>query len=517
MLDYETRYVMIERYCLALVWATCRLRHYMTEYSVHLISRLDPLRYLFDRPALKSVRGSVVTDHLASLAVFYGRAIDDDFPNENVAVVTSLSGWRMYFDGAANHSGYGIGVLLISPHGDHIPRSIRLAFSDRHPTTNNIVEYEACILGLETALELGIRQREVFGDSNLNQFADALATLASMINIPADATVRHLLIESRSAPAYCCLIDDAEPDDGLPWYHDIYRFLRLDMYPKATTAKDRRALRQLAARFVICGETLYRRSADGMLLLCLDRASTDRVMREVHAGVCGPHMGGHTLARKIMRTSYFWLTMETDCCQFVQRCPECQIHGDLIHVPPSELYALTSPWPFSVWGIDIIGKISPKSSSGYEFILVAIDYFTKWVEAALYARLTSAGVASFIRSHIIYRYGVPHELISNRGVHFRAEVDALVHRYGIRHHRWSAYRPQTNGVVEATNKNIKRILRRMVETSRDWSEKLPFALWAYRTSFRTSTGATPYSLVYDMEAVLPVEIEMGSLRVALEQ
>ncbi|RVW56814.1 Gypsy retrotransposon integrase-like protein 1 [Vitis vinifera] len=240
-------------------------------------------------------------------------------------------------------------------------------------------------------------------------------------------------------------------------------------------------------------------------------------MREVHAGVCGPHMGGHMLARKIMRTGYFWLTMETDCCQFVQRCPECQIHGDLIHVPPSELHALTSPWPFSVWGIDIIGKISPKSSSGHEFILVAIDYFTKWVEAASYARLTSSGVASFIRSHIICRYGVPHELISDRGVHFRAEVDTLVQRYGIRHHRSSAYRPQTNGAVEAANKNIKRILRRMVETSRDWSEKLPFALWAYRTSFRTSTGATPYSLVYGMEAMLPVEIEMGSLRVALEQ
>ncbi|RVW34699.1 Retrovirus-related Pol polyprotein from transposon 17.6 [Vitis vinifera] len=178
MLDYETRYVMIERYCLALVWATRRLRHYMIEFLVHLISRLDHLRYLFDRPALvghlmrwlvlltkfdihyvtqKSIRGSIVTDHLASLPVSDGRAIDDDFPDEDVAAVTSLSGWRMYFDGAANHSGYGIGVLLISPHGDHIPRSVRLAFSDRYPATNNIVEYEACISGLEMALELGIR------------------------------------------------------------------------------------------------------------------------------------------------------------------------------------------------------------------------------------------------------------------------------------------------------------------------------------------------------------------------
>ena len=85
---------------------------------------------------------------------------------------------------------------------------------------------------------------------------------------------------------------------------------------------------------------------------------------------------------------------------------------------PSELHALTSPWPFSVWGIDIIGKISPKSSCGHEFILVAIDYFTKWVEATSYERLTSFGVAGFIISHILCRYGVPHKLISHRRVHF---------------------------------------------------------------------------------------------------
>ena len=80
-------------------------------------------------------------------------------------------------------------------------------------------------------------------------------------------------------------------------------------------------------------------------------------------------------------------------------------------------------------------------------------------------------------------------------------------RYGVQHHRSSAYRPQTNGAVETVNKNIKRILCKMIQTSRDWSEKFPFALWAYRTSFRTSAGATPYSLVYGMKVVLTVEIE----------
>ena len=138
-----------------------------------------------------------------------------------------------------------------------------------------------------------------------NKFADALATLASVVEIPARVIVRPLLIETRSAPAYCGLIRDIENQDELPWYHDIYQFLSYDDYPETATSKDMRALRQLATRFVICGDALYRRSLDGLLLLCLDRASANQVMREVHAGVCGPHMGGHMLARKIMRTGYF--------------------------------------------------------------------------------------------------------------------------------------------------------------------------------------------------------------------
>ena len=118
--------------------------------------------------------------------------------------------------------------------------------------------------------------------------------------------------------------------------------------------------------------------------------------------------------------------METDCFQFVQRCPECQIH-----VPSSKLHAFTFPWPFSVWGVDVIGKVSPKSSSGHEYILVAIDYFTKWVETTSYANLTAAKLAKFIRSHIICRYGIPYELISDRGVHFKVKMDTLVQEYGI--------------------------------------------------------------------------------------
>ena len=116
-----------------------------------------------------------------------------------------------------------------------------------------------------------------------NQFVDTLATLASIVEIPTGVIVRPLLIETRFAPAYCFLIGDIENQNELPWYHDIYQFLSCGDYPKTATSKDRRALRLLATKFVICGDAHCRRSLDRLLLLCLDCASANRVMREVHA------------------------------------------------------------------------------------------------------------------------------------------------------------------------------------------------------------------------------------------
>ena len=93
--------------------------------------------------------------------------------------------------------------------------------------------------------------------------------------------------------------------------------------------------------------------------------------------------------------------METDCVDFVKSCRDFQTHANLNHVPPSELYNMTSPWPFPVWGIDVIGRIAPKASNGHEYILVAIDYFTKWVEVAPYSVLKANHVARFIKHNII--------------------------------------------------------------------------------------------------------------------
>jgi hypothetical protein len=132
-------------------------------------------------------------------------------------------------------------------------------------------------------------------------------------------------------------------------------------------------------------------------------------------------MNGVLLAKKIMLQGYFWQTMEADCCRFVRRCHNCQIHGNFIKAPPHQLHNMSSPWPFSTWGIDVIGTIHPAASNGHRFILVAIDYFTKWVEATSYKAVIAVVTERFIRNNIVARYGVPHAIIFDNGSNFIAK------------------------------------------------------------------------------------------------
>ena len=269
--------------------------------------------------------------------------------------------------------------------------------------------------------------------------------------------------------------------------------------------------------FFLDGDLLYKRSRDQVLLRCVNAEEAKRILEEVHDGSCGAHVNGHMMARQVMRAGYYWLTMESDCINYARKCHKCQIYADKIHSPPNALHVLAPPWPFSMWGMDVIGPITPKASNGHRFIFVMIDYFTKWVEAASYASVTRAVVCKFIKKEIICRYGLPERIISDNARNLNnSMMEGICAQFKIKHHNSAPYRPKMNGAVEAANKNIKRIVEKMTETYKDWHEKLPFALYAYRTTVRTSTGATPFSLVYGMEAVLPVEVEIPSLRVLME-
>jgi len=181
---YELNYTPLEKSCLALVWATKKLRHYMLTHPVEVYSKMDPIKYLFDKPILngriarwtlmlsefdlkyiplKAIKGRAISDFLADHAVTESSNTDTlTFPDEDI-FHTELETWDLYFDGASNHRGCGVGILIISPEGGHTPLSIKLDFY----VTNNGAEYEACLYGFQAAIGLQIKRLRVHGDSSL--------------------------------------------------------------------------------------------------------------------------------------------------------------------------------------------------------------------------------------------------------------------------------------------------------------------------------------------------------------
>jgi hypothetical protein len=178
---------------------------------------------------------------------------------------------------------------------------------------------------------------------------------------------------------------------------------------------------------------------------------------------------------------------------------------------------IVKPWSFRGWGLDFIREIHPGPSKGHPFILVATDYFTKWVEAVPLRNMTHREVISFMQKHIIYRFGVPQALTTNQGPLFIShQFREFMESLKIKLLNSSLYYVQANDQVEASNKVlIKIIKKRIKDNSRKWHEKLPEALWAHRTSRHRATKVTPFELVYGQEVVLPIEVSLQNLRITV--
>ena len=140
----------------------------------------------------------------------------------------------------------------------------------------------------------------------------------------------------------------------------------------------------------------------------------DYVMREIHEGICGNHSGARSLVNKLIRARYYWPSMQKDAQAYVKACEKCQRFGNVIRQPSEELTLITAPWPFTQWRLDIMGPF-PIAVRQLKFLVVGIDYFTKWVEVEALATITEKNIRCFVWKNIICRYGIPKVLVLDNG------------------------------------------------------------------------------------------------------
>jgi transposase InsO family protein len=174
-------------------------------------------------------------------------------------------------------------------------------------------------------------------------------------------------------------------------------------------------------------------------------------------------------------------------------------------------------WPFAVWGLDMVGKFKT-APGGFTHLLVAVDKFTKWVEAKPVTKCDGKTTLKFLRE-LIYRYGYPHSIITDNGSNFaKGAMAEFCKEQGIRLDLASVAHPESNGQAEHTNQSVLHGLKPRLQVALErtpgcWVEELPSVLWGIRTSINRSTGFTPFFMVFGVEAVLPTDLEHDSPRV----
>jgi len=521
----------------------------------------------------KAVKGQALADFLAAHPVPDNSPLITDLPDEEVFTAELEAPWELYFDGASRTEAdpdgtprrrAGVGLVFKTPKGGVMYHSFSLL---KEECSNNEAEYKALIFGL-LSLSMEVSSLRVHGDSQLivrqineiyevrkpelvpyfkaarklmekfnhievvhvprsrNAPADALAKLAAALVFPEGEPAQVTVEERWLLPAVLELIPEecevnavttntVEEDDWLQPFLDYFKHGSLPNDPVK-----RRQLQRRLPSYVYKAGVLYRRShGQEILLRCVNRAEADQVLQEVHHGVCGGHQSGPKMYHSIRLAGYYWPSIMEDCLRIAKSCHGCQIHGDFKHQPPVPLHPTIPSWPFDAWGIDVIGPIDPPSSGGHRFILAATDYFSKWAEAVSLREVKSDNVINFLERQIIYRFGIPHRITSDNGKAFRSnKMYRFIEKYKIKWNYSTGYYPQANGAIEAFNKTLGKMLKKTVHRYQtDWHDRLLEALWAYRVTVRTPTQATPYSLVYGCEAVLPLEVQLPSLRVALHE
>uniref|UniRef100_A0A2N9FSE9 RNase H type-1 domain-containing protein n=1 Tax=Fagus sylvatica TaxID=28930 RepID=A0A2N9FSE9_FAGSY len=342
-----------------------------------------------------AIKGQVLADFVAEFApTSEPNNLGESTPQEDSPDHTGW--WKVYVDGASNSKGSGTGVVIITPDETVIEQSIRLNFK----TSNNEAEYEAVLAGLKSAKTLGARRLIVYCDSllvasqingeymardermsayllkvqtamtdfetvrieqigrNLNNHADALATLASVLS--ADFK-RFIPIETLTTPSTDQPANYINAITVGPCWMDPYvTYLKEGVLPEQK--KEAEIIRRKTARFWLSKDLkLYRRSFSGPYLLCVHPDVIEDLLYEIHEGICGSHTGGRSLAHRALTQGYWWPYMQKDAVDYVRKCDKCQRFSHSLHQPAGELQPLVSPWPFAQWGMDLVGPL-PKAT-----------------------------------------------------------------------------------------------------------------------------------------------------------
>ncbi|GKU93606.1 hypothetical protein SLEP1_g7183 [Rubroshorea leprosula] len=412
----EQNYPLAEKAAFALVYTARRLVGWSIELSEYDL-KFQPRT---------TIKGQAIADFLVECISATKEA---KLPKHPV--------WVLYVDGAANMEGLGAGAVLVGPDGFRSEHALRFKFQ----MTNNAAEYEALIYGLKLASELKVQSIQVFSDSQLvvgqvngscevrdpqlgrytsvvnrlkskfasfqiekipradNRRADELSKLASSQDF---SPQRSTIVEVLDAPSYTdftveCQLLSTDPSTP-SWTTPLINYLQSGELPEDLSAA--RLVKRRAAHFTLLDDQLYKRAASMPLLRCLSPYEAEYAVREIHEGVCGTHIGGKTLARKLLRHGYYWPTMVEDAQNYVKKCPTCQFNADDIHMPGEMLSSLSSPWPFAQWGVDLLGPFI-KGKGGCTFLVVAVDYFTKWIEAKPLSTTTERKIEEFLFNSIL--------------------------------------------------------------------------------------------------------------------
>ncbi|MCO5608065.1 hypothetical protein L7F22_062270 [Adiantum nelumboides] len=443
--------------------------------------------------------------------------------------------YTLLFDGAyrrQRNKAAGGFVILNEEKKEVLKKGIQLHLAH----SNNEAEYATLKAGLEECKSMGIRRLMVKGDALLivrqvqgtwacknSKLLQWLHEVKLLMKDFKAIQIQHISrqhnkeadnMANTQFEVMVGAIKFKEPlFQGQETMEDILYILETGECPKHLERVQRHCLVRKALSYQLIGEHLYHKGKDLVLRRVPLVKKIEKILMSCHDGVCGGHFAQEITSRKILQAGFVWLSLHRDVQHWCKACKACQQASDrkLSYGPRFPIFAYG---PFEKWGIDAIGPLS-RTSTGKQYILTATDYMTRWAEAASVARITAADVSRFVLDYICSRFGTPLEILSDRGPDFRADLlDVLLENLSIKHVHSTPYYPQCNGLVEKTNGVLCKIITKHVrDRPHDWDKHLTAALWIYRTSFKVSTQFTPYHLVYGQEALLPIEVELGSLRV----